>query len=71
MDRRKAVGAVLIALGTILGVGYSYVLLSAPPNEAMRILIISVVVIALLTGALIGAVGLILLRGFRVSGDES
>lgn len=68
LDRRKILGAALVVLGAVIGIGYSYILLSVPPDEAVRILIISVVVIALLIGALIGAVGLILIRGFRIDG---
>ncbi len=63
----RLLGVLLIIVGGLIGIGYPYLLLVASEKQALKIIIYTIIVISILLGSFIGAVGGILLRGFKGS----
>ncbi|MCE4627728.1 MAG: hypothetical protein F7C34_01070 [Desulfurococcales archaeon] len=69
-SRNRVVGVALLVVGLILGVVYPAVLIWLDEERALRVILYTFIAVSILIGAFIGAVGLVLLRGFRPSGAE-
>lgn len=68
--RSKVLGAALLVVGLIVGVIYPAILVWLDEEHALRIILYTIVALSILIGAFIGAVGVVLIRGFRPSGAE-
>jgi hypothetical protein len=66
--KQQVTGALLLLAGVLVGIGYPLVLV-VWREKAVELLIYTFVALAILIGAFIGAVGIILLRGFNASED--
>ena len=67
---KKLVAIGLAAISIVIGVVYPYLLLTLNREEALQLLLYTVAALSVLVGGLIGAVALVLLRGFGPS-EES
>ena len=67
---RRLVALSLAALSVLVGIAYPYLLLTLNREEALQLIIYTIVALAVLVGGLIGAVAVVLLRGFG-PGEES
>jgi len=66
----RATGAVLLVAGLLVGVAYPFLLVYLDERDALRLLLYTAVALSILVGAFIGAVGAVLLRGFKPGGDS-
>ncbi len=62
---QRLLGGLLIILGSLIAVGYTYLVLFSDLDTAIRVLRISAGILAILIGAFIGAVGFLLVFGWR------
>ncbi len=70
-SKNTGAGLLLLTIGFFIGVIYPFLLFTLPPEKAIRLLLLTVGTVSIALGALLGSIGVLLLRGIKVEEDDN